>query len=183
MRNGVVVAAFLLGAASAGAIALLMQPASGDAPVRPAGDRVGSAPMDRPAPADAVADQLRRWAMTSLDRPLFAPDRRPVAPTAAGPGGVAGLPRLSGIMITPTGRRAIFAAIGGGKPAVVAEGGSLGRYLVQSISIGEVVVIGPDGRHSLHLAFDGAPRAVPPAPPIVPGQDVARAAAPSETNP
>jgi hypothetical protein len=183
MRNRIVVVSFLLGAASAGGIALLVQSASSDVPMRQAGDRVGGPPVDRQLPADTAADQLRRWAAISLDRPLFWTDRRPFAKTAGGPDGMAGLPRLSGIMITPAGRHAIFAAIGGGKPEVVAEGDSVGRYLVQSISIGQVVLIGPDGRHNLHLPFDGTRLAAPHAPPIVPGSDVAKAAMPSETNP
>jgi hypothetical protein len=183
MRSGVLAVSFLLGAALVGAIILAVQPAPDDAPVRPAGVGAGGTPATRQAPADAAAEQMRRWAAVSLDRPLFSPDRHPIAQTPAGPNGVTGLPRLSGIMITPTGRRAIFAATHGGKPDVVVEGGSLGRYLVQSISVGEVVVIGPDGRHSLHPTFDGTLPVAVAAPPAVAGWNGTQTATASGTNP
>jgi len=38
----------------------------------------------RQNPADAPAQDRQRWAMDSLARPLFAPDRRPVAPLLQG---------------------------------------------------------------------------------------------------
>jgi len=158
VRRGVAFAGFVLGAASVGVIAVAMQPTPDDDRQRPAVAAVGGVPAGREMPADAAAEQLRRWSAASLARPLFVPDRRPIAaPAAAGPAATATMPRLSGIMITPAGSRAIFGASGGGKPVVVAEGGSVGGYLVQSISIGEVVLIGPDGRHSLHPSFDATP--------------------------
>jgi hypothetical protein len=80
---------------------------------------------------------------------------------------------LTGIMITPDGRRAIFAPAGGGKPAVVAEGGSLGGYVVQTISLGEVVLTGPDGSHSLNPTLDHVNPAARSAPPVVMGQGAA----------
>ncbi len=73
-------------------------------------------------------------------------------------------------MITATGRRAIFAATGAGKPQVVGEGGTIAGNLVQSITLGEVVLIGPDGRRSLHLSFEHAPPTAASAPPMVAAQ-------------
>jgi hypothetical protein len=183
MRSSIIVACFLLGAALAGVIALATQPPPDDAPVRAARGAGGGGPADRQAPADAAADQVRRWAAASLARPLFNPDRRPIAPAASGSDAAAGLPRLSGIMITPAGRRAIFAATGGGKPVVVVEGGTVGGNLVQSITIGEVVLIGPDGRHSLHPTFDRALPAAMTAPPIVGAQAPSNETTPKETTP
>jgi general secretion pathway protein N len=116
---------------------------------------------------------LQRWAATSLARPLFNPDRRPVAVAEAGSNAAAGLPRLSGIMITEAGRRAIFAATGAGKPQVVEEGGTVGGNLVRSISVEEVVLLGPDGPHRLHLAFDRDVQGAPMVPPFVGGQPAA----------
>jgi general secretion pathway protein N len=183
MRTSIIVACFLLGVALAGVFAFATQPLPDDAPVRPARSAAGGMPMERQAPADAAADQVRRWAAASLARPLFNPDRRPIAPAASGSDAAARLPRLSGIMITPAGRRAIFAPTGTGKPQVVVEGGTIGGNLVQSITIGEVVLIGPDGRHSLHPTFDRTPAPAATAPAIVAGPDAAQAATPGATNP
>jgi hypothetical protein len=170
MRNGIFVAGLLVGAAVGGAIVFAMQPPPDDVAARPARSTAGSVPSARQAPADAVADRLQRWAATSLARPLFNPDRRPVAVAEAGSNAAAGLPRLSGIMITEAGRRAIFAATGAGKPQVVEEGGTVGGDLVRSISVEEVVLVGPDGPHRLRLAFDRDVPGAPMVPPIVGGQ-------------
>ena len=170
MRNGIFVAGLLVGVAVSGAIVFATQPLPDDVAARPARSAAGGVPSARQAPADAVTDRLQRWAATSLARPLFNPDRRPVAAVEAGSNASAGLPRLSGIMITEAGRRAIFAATGAGKPQVVEEGGTVGGNLVRSISVEEVVLIGPDGPHRLHLAFDQALPGATPAPPIVGGQ-------------
>ena len=108
--------------------------------------------------------QIARWAATILARPLFSPGRRP--PTAAAaPGAVApSLPRVAGIMVTPAGRRAIFAEKGA-KPLVLGEGGQVSGFTVQSIQAGQVTVRGPQGIRVLSPTFD--PEA--PAPVSRPG--------------
>ncbi len=171
MKRGVLFASFVLGVVLAGAITLAVQPAPGESPLRSV-QPAGAAARDVQPPADTAADQLRRWMADSLARPLFVPDRRPVPQAAAGVDVVGGWPRLSGIIIMSAGRRAIFDGPSGGKPDVVAEGARVGRYLVQSISVGEVVLVGPDGRHSLRPSFDlnGSAQANPAT--IVTGQVV-----------
>jgi hypothetical protein len=131
VRRGTAIAGFVLGAASAGAIAFALQAAPDDDRQHAAVGAAAGVPAGRPMPADAAAEQLRRWLAASLARPLFAPDRRPIAAQARATSDAVALPRLSGIMITPTGSRAIFGGVGGGKPVVVAEGGSVGGYVVQ----------------------------------------------------
>ena len=173
MRNSILVAGLLVGAAVGGAIVFAMQPLPDDVAARPARSTAGGVPSARQSPADAVADRLQRWAATSLARPLFNPDRRPVAVVGSGSTAAAALPRLSGIMITEAGRRAIFAATGADKPQVVAEGGTVGGNLVQSITLEEVVLVGPDGPHKLHLAFDRQLPGAAMVPPIVGGQAAA----------
>lgn len=172
MRNGFFVAGLLVGAVVAGAIVLATRSPSDAVAGRPARGAAAGTSADRQAPPDAIADRLRRWAATSLARPLFNADRRPVA-AAAGSNAADALPRLSGIMITQAGRRAIFAATGAGKPLVVVEGGTVGGNLVQSITLGEVVLIGPDGPHRLHLAFDREVPGTAMVPPIVAEQTAA----------
>jgi hypothetical protein len=128
----------------------------------------------RAAPEDPV-DHTEEWAQTSLARPLFSRDRRPT-PVAAKAGGgpvVTALPRLTGVLVGPFGRRAIFAATAGGKPSVIEEGGSLGPYKVEAIAPGHVTIAGPEGEHELQPAFDAAARQamaaeIPTPPPQLP---------------
>lgn len=113
----------------------------------------------RISPAGATAAGApgpnREWITQSLARPLFSPDRRP-APDAAG-AGLSGPPRLTGIMITPGGRSAIFAA--GERQLVVQLGGAIGAFTVQEIAEQQVLLSGPGGPLMLRPSFspDGAP--------------------------
>jgi len=67
------------------------------------------------------------------------------------------LPRLSGVLLSGGNRSVIFAAPDGGRPTVVAEGGQVAGYTVQSIEPGRVTLAGPDGTRVLRPSFD--PRA------------------------
>ena len=116
---------------------------------------------DAGAPAPAVAGQdVAALAAVALARPLFSPDRRPgrnAGPAQAGPP-PAPLPRLSGILVTPAGRSAIFA----GQPAstAVREGARIGTYEVRSIEPGQVTLLGPDGPRIVRPSFDRSPPAL-----------------------
>jgi len=114
------------------------------------------------APLSSEADQAAMdVAMHSiLARPLFDPARHGSAPEAVSQPH-SGLPRLSGTLITPATRLAIFAFSDTDKPVAVLEGGRVGVFVVQSIAQGQVVLVGPDGRHSLHTAFS-PPNPAPP---------------------
>jgi hypothetical protein len=88
-----------------------------------------------------------------LARPLFAPSRRPPAPAAAtDPAAIAEPPRLTGVIVAPSTRRAIFAATKG-RATVVSEGGSIGGYLVKSIDPSGAVLSGPMGEHVLRTTY------------------------------
>ncbi len=125
------------------------------------------------APDPPAAELLAAWADTALRRPLFAPDRRSASPPPspeqppAAPATPEDLPRLTGVMVGPGGRAAIFAAAEtGAKPAVLREGGFLGPYEVTRIAEGRVTVLGPEGERVLrpsHLPRTGGPDARPPA--------------------
>ena len=105
---------------------------------------------------DSVAKDTESWARTIDARPLFNMNRRP-AKTVDGKTVVAstGLPRLSGIMISSAGRRAIFSPEGG-KAQTLAEGASLDDYTIRKISADRVVLSGAKGEMVLKPAYDGS---------------------------
>ncbi len=138
----------------------------------------------RPAPRLPRMDSVRKvaqavdrtdvWVATILARPLFSRNRRPSAEHVASGDTTEGLPRLTGIAMSPLGRSAIFAGAAGGKPVVVGEGGSVGGYTVRAIRPDGVQVDGPGGVRTVAPAFDPAPPRtdasgqVPVAPPGMP---------------
>lgn len=99
-------------------------------------------------------DRSRDWAFTILARPLFSATRRP--PPGGGASGTAGVgvPRLSGVLVSPSGKHAIFAAPPEGKGFVASEGAQIGGFVLQSISAGQVTLIGPGGTRVLRPSFD-----------------------------
>ncbi len=105
---------------------------------------------------EADARDTDDWAETVLTRPLFTPGRKPPK-TAPGQRAAAsnGLPRLSGIMITAAGKRAIFAPEGG-KPLVLAEGAAIDEDTISAIHPDRVIVTGPKGELVLRPAYDHA---------------------------
>jgi len=121
-----------------------------------------------PAAANSVAaaDHSSEWVATILARPPLSPDRRPPSEVQATAGSATpeGLPRLSGVLVGPFGRSAIFAAEGH-KPVVVPEGGRIGGWTVRSIEGGTVEVTGPGGARTLHPSFQSSPAAPIEAPP------------------
>ena len=85
---------------------------------------------------------------------MFVPNRRPVPQDGA----TQSLPRVTGILIDGTRRSVIFAAaVEGGRPLVVGEGGEVNGFRVQSIGVGYVTVLGRDGPRTLHPSFDLRP--------------------------
>ncbi len=133
---------------------------------------VAPSPIATTAPAAprAAADaDPSRSVEILLARPLFSQTRRapsvtsPAAPIAST---ATPLPRMTGILIDGARRSAIFAppaTSGGGKPVIVAEGGHIGPFTVQTIEPQQVIVIGPEGKRTVRTSFD--PTLQPPAPP------------------
>ena len=152
----------VLGAGLLGVIAWELAPSHGDDGLPVAAARRPPLPQ-----ATAVEGQAARqdWVATSLARPIFSPDRRPAPVAASQAGGTAAAepPRLTGIMITPTGSHAIFAA--GERLLVVAEGAVVGGFTVTRIAGDQVVVTGPLGSRSLRPSFSAAGAAAPSAAP------------------
>ena len=105
------------------------------------------------------ADHLRSGVATLLARPPFSPDRRPAEQAGAQSAGAPGLPRLTGIIVGPFGRRAIFDGHGR-ESIVVDEGGRVDAYTVQSIDMAQVEMLGPNGMQRVRPAFDNATQEV-----------------------
>lgn len=133
----------------AAALALLvagewMMPAPGAAPA-------ATIPAIPAAVADnAVDEAVGQWGDTSLARPLFNPDRRPVSAPGANTG--TSLPRLSAIIVTSGIRAAIFSA-DGQKPQVVQTGGIIDGYQLTHIAPGSIELAGPAGTLTLRPQF------------------------------
>ena len=103
-----------------------------------------------------------------LARPLFSPDRHPPSePVPVLPSPASPLPRLAGVIVTPAGRRAIFAAPDG-KPAALQEGDRLNGFTIQSIHPGQVSL---RRTNDVRLVIPTYDRAAPaqPAPIALPG--------------
>ena len=134
--------------------------------------------------AAPVADPLPAAEAVIAARPLFEADRRPPTAAVAADSGPQGLPRLTGVLVTPAGRSVIFAPASGGKPVIAMEGTRIGAFQIQSIGNDEVTVLGPSGVRTVRLSFQGG-RAVDAgeatAPPVVTLQ--APAAQPAVTAP
>jgi hypothetical protein len=110
------------------------------------------------APADTSLSRIRQRVAIVLGRPLFNPDRRP-DPSAQNDNG---LDRLSGVLVTPSGKMAIFAPRSGGKPVVVAPGGHIGDLVVTTIGDDTITVTGPDGPRVLRPSFAPPDAKAPP---------------------
>jgi hypothetical protein len=104
--------------------------------------------------AESVARDTADWASAITSRPLFSIGRRPPKVTQHNQTVTAtGLPRLSGIMIMPGIRRAIFMPETG-KPITLGEGGSLDDYTIHRITPDRVYLSGPKGDMVLRPAYD-----------------------------
>jgi len=128
----------------------------------------GNTPTVVPTRATGATNETERgaWVKTALERPLFSQTRRPPGAQPVAAAGPQGLPRLTGVMLGPFGRRAVFAGPEGGKPLVVEAGDSVGEFRVRSIDADGVTLTGPEGERHLRPSFaddDNAPTTVPAA--------------------
>lgn len=132
------------------------EPDAGARPLDAAAPAVQARGAQPPAPAfDPGA--LASVAATIIARPLFNPDRRPAAnpaDPAAARAEVAedGLPRLTGVIVGPSGARAIFAGANG-KSRAAAEGDTVGAFKVRTIGPGLVTVSGSEGDRVLRPTY------------------------------
>jgi hypothetical protein len=139
--------AWLGGAALALAAIIAAEFSAGTAPPPVAGAAVVMAARNVAAGAP-VAGSERRWTAAILERPLFNPARRP-----PGEPSEAGSFRLSGTIVGPDGRRAIFEPAGTGRPVIVREGERMEGAVVRAIAPGLVLVVGADGPRLLAPSY------------------------------
>ncbi|MBV9782219.1 MAG: hypothetical protein JO264_00215 [Acidisphaera sp.] len=118
--------------------------------------------VSAPEPPVVDAPELVR---SLLARPLFSPGRRPPADAVATPKGEP-LPRLTGIVVSPAGRYALFQPGANLRTRVLVAGEAIGGWTVRDVAADAITLA--QGSQSLVLrpAFEAAP--VPPPPPPVP---------------
>jgi hypothetical protein len=114
-------------------VVLELGPASNEVPALATAEPRAQAVAPRRAQAPAVEELVA----TAAARPLFSATRRPAekaAPTSSGDSELSDI-RLTGIVMEPDRRRAIY-AVAGAKQVVRAEGESLKEWGLDSISPG-----------------------------------------------
>jgi hypothetical protein len=101
----------------------------------------------RDAPEIDANEVAQGWVATAVERPLFREDRRPLK-AASDVVLEADEPlRLTGVIIGPFGKRAIFMSEKNAKPIVMVEGARVGNLMVRLIEPGRAVVeLGGDVR-------------------------------------
>lgn len=127
-------------------------------------------PPDVPAQRSASPTQLTQtrnisasqpmvpaWRDTMLGRPLFDPTRRPPAAATEDTATSEEIPRLSGIMVTPTEKIAVFSPAMGA-PIVVNQNSRFGVFTVLAIAADGVTISGPHGIVVLRSDFIDAGR-------------------------
>ncbi len=151
-----------LAAVLAAALALeWLDPAPGATPVPEVAERRAPA---RPAAAERAEEDIDAAVTALTDRPPLAPGRRGTrAPAASGTASAEDLPRLAGVLHGPDGAVALFAPAAG-PPLRRRAGETIGRYTIQSISPGEVMLTGEEGDTPLRPRFT-----LPTTPPRTPG--------------
>ena len=139
--------------ALAGVVFLELQSSDSDVePTPPAPPRAA----DTPAAPRVQQARLENLVATILAQPLFSPTRRPPdtgsSQSSADPG--LGDVRLTGIVVEPDRRLAIFALSGQAKPLSLSEGEALNGWRLDSILPEQVSLSGPGGTTTLEPKAD-----------------------------
>jgi hypothetical protein len=108
-----------------------------------------------PAAPAAQRPRAEELVQTTLAQPLFSPTRRPPDQPTGDKSSEPQLPnlRLSGIVIEPEHRLAIF-AVPGSKPLARAEGETINEWRLDSIGLNQVSLSGPTGITTLEPKSD-----------------------------
>ncbi len=144
-----------------GALACLLTGIIGLELRQPAAKGEATAPLAVPSPPPPYPVALpaghgAEHAAAALARPLFSEDRRPRLPSLLPAAEPPSVPRLTGTIIGPFGKRALLVDGNSDRPLVLGESGRMGVWTVEAISEGLVTLRGPDGAQDLRVSF-GAP--------------------------
>ena len=180
MIDRLVLVLLLAGCALAAAIitAEMARTPNRDDPVSIASSSEPVPPSTRPEPPG----RYNELSATILARPLFSNTRRPAprgGDNATADSGLADT-RLTGIVLVPGHRIAIFAPLGA-KALVVSEGETVSGWRVERINPREVSLSGPSGTKTLQPKFD--PNLTPPPSPTVGAGNPAPAPVPAAARP
>ncbi len=140
---------FWLTLAAGAAVPWALSPANWSPPPSPAS--AGAVPPAIP-PARAAESFT-----DMIERPLFTASRRP-APAAAEPDAgdlLLGRYRLSGVVVTPTRRIVLLREADSGKTLRVAQGESVGGWLVADVTRARIVLESKDDRRVIRLDDGG----------------------------
>lgn len=130
------------------------RPGTGNEPVAQASGVASPVMVSSASRSPAFLDRHSvEWTAVALARPLFSEDRRPPSLAPSGAATPPSLPRLTGTLIGPFGKRAFLVDVGSDKPRALSESDRVGRWTVESISDGVVTLNGPDGVQNLRLSF------------------------------
>lgn len=125
-------------------------------PAAPAGPpQSGRAGERKPSPHAFDAEALADIATSVNRRPLFSPTRRPPNSPDKSVGSTVGrdeVPRLTGVIVGPSGGWAIFAGADG-KSHAAATGDAVGAFRVRAIGPGVVTLTGSDGDRVLRPTY------------------------------
>ena len=118
---------------------------------------IATEPLPAPGRPDsgqinAAREHAAEWVAQILARPLFSPSRRPAATRLLVSDRPAQPPRLSGMLSWPGGKYAIFQTKKA-TPSVVAEGGTLAGWSVQTITAEGVTISDGETRLVIHPTF------------------------------
>jgi len=122
-------------------------------PTGPSRAAVGG--TDKSSPREFDVAVLADIAASTTERPLFSPTRRPSSRTVNAAGTTARrdeVPRLTGVIVGPSGGWAIFAGADG-KSHAAAAGDAIGAFKVRAIGPGVVTLTGSEGDRVLRPTY------------------------------
>jgi hypothetical protein len=135
--------------------------ASADAAVAAEPSQAGRTATNKASSHEFDAEALADIATSITARPLFSPTRRPSNGPEKSVGSATArqeVPRLTGVIIGPSGGWAIFAGADG-KSHAAATGDSIGSFKVRAIGPGIVTLTGAEGDRVLRPTYVNPPAA------------------------
>jgi hypothetical protein len=130
-----------------------------DAAASASPSRVTRTGANKASPHEFGAEALADIATSTTERPLFSPTRRPSNRSASSAESATAreeVPRLTGVIVGPSGGWAIFAGADG-KSHAAATGDAVGGFRVRAIGPGVVTLSGSEGDRVLRPTYVNPP--------------------------